>query len=170
MTTSEVLIDSARCPCDWRPLSTITGYQRWVTEEACSRSRSTPMQLIQNQTLFDLVFATKVKDPEKLRTAGNLLRTWANSLFKQYFKASSIFGDVDESDLPQLPLPNVESNADSDLFTIGLTDIPGFEISVADNDSDGDESFFGSGFHWRLSDELLILGTSPDSNRRTAIA
>ena len=120
---------------------------------------------------FDVSLAIDVQDELELSKAGALLRTWANSYVNQYTRFGNIMTG-DNEDVSEIPAPNIQREGRSDVFTFEWPDVESEDKAEVEADQTNDESnddvsnhqieesLIGADFHWRLSKNLLVVGTN----------
>ncbi|MGB7344676.1 MAG: hypothetical protein WBD20_10705, partial [Pirellulaceae bacterium] len=117
---------------------------------------------------IEVSFVSTVANRQALVDAGEMIRQWANSLVNQYCEIIKKM-DPDEADMdvPTLPPPMVTDDGDSNLFTLAALTSEADSVDDADAakdapavSADWDISSIGTMFHWRLSDDVLAMGTN----------
>ncbi|WP_146521338.1 hypothetical protein [Stieleria varia] len=124
---------------------------------------------IPKKSPIEFTLLSRVAHRDDLIVAGGMLRTWANSYVNQYFEMAKTLDDDDEIPLPpQIDPPTILDDGDSDIYTIATPDLSAFEVETVELDDDAiaeeetPEETSQTDFHWRLSDDILAIGSQRD--------
>ena len=112
---------------------------------------------------YDFALVAKVKDADKLRKAGDMMRTWLNSMFKQYTLAATSMDDELPETVFQIPPPHAADDGGSDIYEFNWDHLEG--VTKEDLIDETEPGLFNYDYHWRLNQETLVFGGNRDVTR-----
>ena len=109
---------------------------------------------------FSLV--SGVVNDQDLRNAGDLIRRWANSWVNQYYEIIKKTDPEEDLTVPTIDPPMIANDGDSDVFTFVQLSENSEELADEEPQIDlpWDLTEIGTMFHWRLSTDVLAMGSN----------